>query len=290
MKASTPTQPSSPLLSSSYRTTTKAKTSTKTKSTTTKKLTGTKTTSTKTKTAAKPTIVSSTEFGGSASDFPSLSGYLFIDADHNGVMGAGDWAVGNVVVTLLKAGDPSFSMSYTTGMTGFYHFGDLQPGLYTVETPVLPQIFQSGQSEIGGFVNSGGTYYPYPGGAASIVPYAAPTLVGSDYGTAETSGGRYLVSDINIQDGLAGVDYNFLESALQPNQVSKRLFLASTAGGTTMPDGTVAGPTYWVNGGTTVPEPCTLSLLGAGGITGGLAVWRRRSGKKRRRKHQPETG
>ncbi len=157
---------------------------------------------------------------------------------------------------------------------------------------MLSQIFQSGKSEIGGFVNSGGAYYPYPGEPADTVLSGNPTLSGSDYGTASTSGGMYLLSDINIQEGLAGVDYNFLESALQPDQVSKRLFLASTAGGTTAPDGTVNGPAYWVNGGPTptIPEPCTLSLLGAGGVTGGLVVWRRKAGKKRRRKQRPETG
>ena len=200
-------------------------------------------------------------------DPSSLSGYVFINSNNNGVMCSGDWGVGTAVVELLEPSNPSFSLTYTTGTNGFYQFPGLSPGLYTVETAVLSQIFQSGQSQVGWFVSSGGD----------------PTLSSSDYGTASTSGGMYLVSGINMQDGLAGVDYNFLESALQPDQVSKRLFLASATSETTSPDGVITGPTYWVNGSATpaVPEPGALTLLGAGGIAGGLVVWRRKATKRR---------
>ena len=59
-------------------------------------------------------------------------------------------------------------------------------------------------------MDSNGTYYPYPGTGSAIVSLIDPSLSGSDYGTAGTSGGMYLVSDINIQSGLGAVDYNFL--------------------------------------------------------------------------------
>ena len=155
---------------------------------------------------------------------------------------------------LLEPSHPSFSLSYTTGASGAYNFDNLQPGVYTVETPVLSKIFQSGRSEFGGFVDGSGN----------------TTLAGSDYGAAATSGGMYLVSGITIQEGYGAVDYNFLESALRPDQTSMRLFLASAA----------SGLTYWVNGPVqVVPEPGTLALLGAAAIAGGLLVRRWRKSK-----------
>ena len=74
------------------------------------------------------------------------------------------------MVTLLKNSVPVASQ--TTGADGSYDFNfsklNLPAGLYTVETPVLSQIFQSGKSTVGGFVDSNGTYYPYPGTGSAI--------------------------------------------------------------------------------------------------------------------------
>jgi hypothetical protein len=201
-----------------------------------------------------------------SSSLVSLSGYVFIDSNGNGVIAAGDWGVGNAVVTLLEPSNPSFSMSYTTGAGGSYQFGNLQPGVYSVETPLLSQIFQSGRSEIGGFVDSSGD----------------TTLSGSDYGTAATCDGMCMVSDITVPEGYGAVDYNFAEGNLLSDQVSKRLFLTSSLTTSTSTFTTITPTyTYWLNGSQpTVPEPGTLALLGAGGIAAGLMVWRRKAARR----------
>jgi hypothetical protein len=68
----------------------------------------------------------------------SLSGYVYVDANNNGVFDSGETPVAGVTVTLTGTDYNSASVheTTTTGSTGEYEFGNLNPGTYTItETP-----------------------------------------------------------------------------------------------------------------------------------------------------------
>ena len=64
----------------------------------------------------------------------SISGYVFLDANGNGVLDAGEGFIPGIVVSLLL--DGTVVATTTSDNTGYYEFTDLEPGTYTVSIDV----------------------------------------------------------------------------------------------------------------------------------------------------------
>src|SRR5262249_23079930 len=85
-----------------------------------------------------PVTISSSDQTLTHNDFgelvaAKLSGFVYHDANNNGVKEAGEVAIGNVTVTLAGTDDVGpISKTATTDVNGHYEFGDLRPGIYQV--------------------------------------------------------------------------------------------------------------------------------------------------------------
>ena len=64
----------------------------------------------------------------------SISGYVFLDANGNGVLDAGEGFIPGIVVSLIL--DGTVVATTTSDSTGYYEFTDLEPGTYTVSIDV----------------------------------------------------------------------------------------------------------------------------------------------------------
>ena len=87
----------------------------------------------------------------------SLSGFVYTDVNHTGVLGAGDTPEMGVVVTLSGTDftGKSVSITTTTDANGFYSFGGLLAGTYTLtESPPTNTTFEAA---LVGSQNSGTT-------------------------------------------------------------------------------------------------------------------------------------
>jgi uncharacterized repeat protein (TIGR01451 family) len=114
----------------------------------------------------------------------SLAGFVYLDANNNGVMDAGDTGIGHVTLTLTGTDDHGTAVSQqaTSDSTGAYAFNGLRPGNYTItETP--------------------------PSG------YLDAT---DNPGTLGGTAGQDVISAIQLGMGQAGTQYNFGEK-LPPN-------------------------------------------------------------------------
>ena len=115
----------------------------------------------------------------------SLSGFVYIDSNHNGVRDAGDTGYGNVAVQLT--GNDIFghtiAISTKTNADGSYTFTGLAQGTYTI------QEFQ-------------------------------PSLLLEGTDTIGSQGGDGSVQDqftISLSAGVDGTGYNFGEAGINPN-------------------------------------------------------------------------
>ena len=61
-----------------------------------------------------------------------LSGYVYVDANNNGVFDSGEAPIAGVVLTLLDSSGNSTGKTATTDATGYYYFDNLAPGTYGV--------------------------------------------------------------------------------------------------------------------------------------------------------------
>jgi len=86
----------------------------------------------------------------------SLSGTVFVDADHDGVMDNGETGVGGVQITLTGTdlNGNQVTLTATTAGDGTYSFQDLAPGTYSV-TQSVP-FFLQGTNTISGIVLKAG--------------------------------------------------------------------------------------------------------------------------------------
>jgi len=129
----------------------------------------------------------------------SLSGFVFVDADRNSYRGTGERGIGGVELTLTGVdmfGD-HVSLAGTTSGTGFYWFGNLVPGNYTIRAE-QPAFMLDGAERIG-----------TQGGSAAVNDQLSVWIGGTG--------------------GVAGQGNNFGEWGLQPQYFSIWDFLNTSS-------------------------------------------------------------
>src|SRR5262249_17998963 len=80
----------------------------------------------------------------------SLSGYVYFDANQNGVLDAGEAGIGGVWIRLTGVDDQGHAVdvSVQTDENGFYLFSGLRPGTYSL-TEAQPAGYSDGQESLG---------------------------------------------------------------------------------------------------------------------------------------------
>ncbi len=120
----------------------------------------------------------------------SLSGHVWEDNDNNGVLDPGELGIAGTSVTLTGTDDRgSVNLTTTTDATGAYSFDDLRPGDYAIRE-TQPNGYLDGKDSVG-----------TPSG----------TLTNDQ------------ISDINLPQGIEGVNHNFGE--LAPSSLSGRVWV-----------------------------------------------------------------
>ena len=88
----------------------------------------------------------------------SLSGVVYYDVFHNGVMDSSDFGIAHVKVTLDGTDDlgQSVQMTTTTNDNGVYSFNGLRPGTYEIvrTEPAIFRGFKNTVGSLGGTVNA----------------------------------------------------------------------------------------------------------------------------------------
>jgi len=136
---------------------------------------------------------------------PQLSGYVYHDANNNGVKGVGEEGIAGVTLTLTGTDDLGpVNKTTTTDANGFYQFLTLRPGNYTV-TETQPATWFDGKDAAG---STGGTAGNDVISAIPLAPAAAS--LNNNFGElkpAELSGYVYVDSNDNglKEAGEAGI-------------------------------------------------------------------------------------
>jgi protocatechuate 3,4-dioxygenase beta subunit len=99
-----------------------------------------------------------------------LSGYVYVDANNNGVFDAGETPISGVVLTLLNSSGQSTGKTATTDASGYYEFANLAPGTYGV-SEAQPAGYFDGLDKAGPV---GGTAHN-PGDLIDGIPLVAGT-------------------------------------------------------------------------------------------------------------------
>src|SRR5690606_27646078 len=83
-------------------------------------------------------------------DRSSLSGFVYVDANDNGIKEPNELTIGNVTITLTGTDvlGNSVMLVTQTAVNGFYIFSDLLAGTYTI-TETQPNGFLDGKDTIG---------------------------------------------------------------------------------------------------------------------------------------------
>ena len=146
----------------------------------------------------------------------SLSGFVYADANKNGQRDVDhddpakrEKGLPGVEIELYREGQ--FLASDRTGPDGWYHFENLSPGIYELRQPTQPECFLDGTESLG-------TIWPS----------------GESRGTA----GEDRITEIELGDHEAGIDYNFGELGLRAACVHKGMLLGSAD----LTQATVYGP------------------------------------------------
>ncbi len=87
----------------------------------------------------------------------TISGAVYYDLNHNGVMDSHDFGIAHVTVTLNGTNDlgQSIHMTTVTNNNGVYSFGDLRPGTYDIirTQPAIFRGYKNAAGSLGGTVN-----------------------------------------------------------------------------------------------------------------------------------------
>ena len=124
-----------------------------------------------------------------------MSGFVYNDADNNGLKETGEAGIAGVLVTL--SGANGFHMTQTTDSNGFYDFTNLAPGTYAIRIG-QPAGYIEGQATIG---TQGGTVV---GGSLSNIALGA---------NVDGSGNNF--GELANADGWTSIQSNFNGTAIQ---------------------------------------------------------------------------
>jgi hypothetical protein len=191
------------------------------------------------------TLTALTAFADSSNPVPSITGYVYLDTNRNGILDQGDWAIVGAKVQLHNANDPNFMLSVMTDNFGRYTFdgpsanvhSGLDPATYSLE--MMDPASQHG-------VDTKGQLLDLQTGLA-VFP--------QDWG--DTPAQDDCVNNIKLSATTRGVNYDFGEFIYPIELVSKQMLL------TTYP-------------GNPVPEPGVLALLAGATMILGVRISRRR--------------
>jgi len=169
----------------------------------------------------------------------SLSGYVYFDSDNDGIKQGTELGLATVVITLAGTDDlgNSISATATTDANGWYGFGNLRPGTYSLAEGAIPSGYQDGKDTIG-----------TPGGATGNDIFTSIVVLGGVNGQNNNFGEQkvqyvpqptglmgFVYVDANnngIMDageaGIAGVTVNLAGTDYLGNTVTKSTFTDST--------------------------------------------------------------
>ncbi|HEV3084349.1 MAG TPA: SdrD B-like domain-containing protein, partial [Gemmataceae bacterium] len=124
----------------------------------------------------------------------SLSGYVYSDANDNGLRDSGDQPIAGTTITLTGSNDlgTPVNLTTTTGADGSYQFTNLRPGTYTL-TETQPAGYLQGVNNLGSLGGAAGNDL-----FSGII--ATPAAAGSNYNFGEVlpaSLSGYVYSDPN---------------------------------------------------------------------------------------------
>ncbi len=141
-----------------------------------------------------------------------IAGRVWLDADHDGVIDAGESGISGVSITLSGTDDvgASVSQTATTGADGSYAFSGLRPGTYAVTEPAQPAGTLNGRTlagTAGGTATGVGTL---PSAIGGIVLTASQVSSGNNFGEipgAQIAGRVWLDADHDgvIDAGESGI-------------------------------------------------------------------------------------
>lgn len=157
----------------------------------------------------------------------SLSGYVFADANVNGVRDRApngqplEMGLPDVTLTLSESGGAIPSFTVTTGPDGWYEFSSLPPGSYSIEQ-TQPAGFTSTASNLG-----------------TVLPANISSGVASDN----------LFTSIVLSAGDHAVDYDFGE-VMSARSITKRWMLGSSPPVEAQTARLLGIPTRWIAGST----------------------------------------
>jgi hypothetical protein len=133
----------------------------------------------------------------------SISGFVYLDVNANGIMETVDWAIPDMTLKLTKLGGSDPAVIVYTQSDGSYTFTNIQPGTYSIT--MVTNCPQPGAITLGQLYDKNNVLVPNPPGPGEVVEKGFANIV--------------------MDSGYSGVNYNFAELMYPADAVSKRLLI-----------------------------------------------------------------